>query len=231
MRTFIIGLSIIFFMLSGFITYRALEIPDYDFSYKSKPEKPVVAVTEPEVQSNHEPLASGQDASQIQVEELKATISALEAKLADNQKKTAPQAEATKPENKAPENNEEILAVFGGGTFQSGQVVVSDSLISSVNELVKKVSASPGHHVVIEGHTDNIPIKATAETQYQDNMDLSFLRAKAIAGMLVENGIARERISVIGYGDIRPVTSNDTNEGRAKNRRVEIKLVPGKAEK
>ena len=225
MRIFIIGLSIIFFMLSGFITYRALEIPDYDFSYKSKPAKPVVPVTEPEVQSRREPLAKEQDASQIQVEELKATISELEEKLADSQKKTAPQAETKEPENK-----EQILAVLGVGTFQTGQAVVSDSLISSVNELVKKISASPGHHVVIEGHTDNTPVQATAEKQYQDNMDLSFLRAEAIAGMLVENGISRERISVIGYGDTRPVTDNNTNEGRAKNRRVEIKLVPEKAE-
>jgi len=227
MRIFIIGLSIIFFILSGFITYRALEIPDYDFSYKSKPIKPVVPVTEPEVQSRQEPLASEQEASQIQVEELKATISALEEKLADSQKKPAPKTETTEPENKESENREQVLAVLGGGTFQSGQVVVSDSLISSVNELVKKISASPGHHVVIEGHTDNMPIKATAEKQYQDNMDLSYLRAKAIARMLVENGISREHISVIGYGDTRPVTSNATNEGRAKNRRVEVKLVPG----
>jgi len=225
MRIFIIGLSIIFFMLSGFITYRALEIPDYDFSYKSKPAKPVVPVTEPEVQSRREPLAKEQDASQIQVEELKATISELEEKLADSQKKTAPQAETKEPENK-----EQILAVLGVGTFQTGQAVVSDSLINSVNELIKEISAAPGHHVVIEGHTDNTPVQATAEKQYQDNMDLSFLRAEAIAGMLVENGISRERISVIGYGDTRPVTDNNTNEGRAKNRRVEIKLVPEKAE-
>jgi flagellar motor protein MotB len=225
MRKIIIGLSIIFFILSGVITYRALEMPDYDFSYKSKPAKPVVPVTEPDMQSRHEPLAKEQEASQIQVEKLKATVSTLEEKLADTQKKTA-----TLSETKEPGNREQILAVFGGGTFQSGQVVVSDSLISSVNELVQKVSASPGHRVIIEGHTDNIPIKATAEMQFQDNIDLSFLRAEAIAGMLVENGISRERISVISYGDTRPVTSNNTNEGRAKNRRVEIKLVPDKAE-
>lgn len=235
MRIFIIALSIIFFIMSGFITYRALEIPDYDFSYKNKPVKPVVPVTEPEVQSKQEPLASEQEASKIQVEELKASISEMEKKLADSQKKTAPKPVSTEPENKESENREsesreQVLAVFGGGTFQSGQVVVSDNLINTVNELVKKISASPGHHIVIEGHTDNIPIKAPVETQYKDNMDLSFLRAKEIARMLVENDISRERISVIGYGDTRPVTSNDTNEGRAKNRRVVVKLIPGDRE-
>ena len=149
MRIFIIGLSIIFFILSGLITYRALEIPDYDFSYKSKPAMPVPPVTEPEEQPKTETLAKEPDASQVQVEQLKATISQLEEKLADSQKATAPKAETTETENNKPENNEQVLAVFGGGTFRSGQVVVSDSLIISVNELVQTISSSPGQHVVI----------------------------------------------------------------------------------
>ncbi len=57
-------------------------------------------------------------------------------------------------------------------------------------------------------------------------MDLSFLRAKAVAGILVKYGISPERISVTGYGDTRPIASNETDEGRAKNRRVEVKLIP-----
>jgi outer membrane protein OmpA-like peptidoglycan-associated protein len=57
-------------------------------------------------------------------------------------------------------------------------------------------------------------------------MDLSFLRAKAIANILVFHGLSPDRISVIGYGDTHPIDSNDTEEGRAKNRRVEVKLVP-----
>ncbi len=225
MRIFIIGLSIIFFLLSGLITYRALEIPGYDFSYKSQPGKPVPQVTEPEEQSKPKPIAKEQDASQVQLDKLQATISELQGKLADSQKEPAPKAET-----KEPEKNEQVLAVLGGGTFRSGQAVVSNSIISSLNELVQKISASSGHYVVIEGHTDNIPIKATPGMQHQDNMDLSFRRAKAIARILVENGISRERISVVGYGDTRPVASNYTNEGRAKNRRVEVKLIPGERE-
>ena len=57
-------------------------------------------------------------------------------------------------------------------------------------------------------------------------MELSLLRAKSVASLLVKNGISIERISVTGYGDTRPIASNETAEGRAKNRRVEIKLVP-----
>jgi outer membrane protein OmpA-like peptidoglycan-associated protein len=61
-------------------------------------------------------------------------------------------------------------------------------------------------------------------------MELSFLRAKAIADILVKRGISLERISVIGSGDTRPIDSNETNEGRVKNRRVEVKLIPGDME-
>ncbi len=225
MRIFIISLSIIFFLLSGLITYRALEIPDYDFSYKTKPEKTVENVTRPAEPVKTEPHNMEQEPSKVELDKLKATISELQGKLADSQKESAPKAETTELEK-----NEQVLAVLGGGTFRSGQVVVSEVFTSSVNELVQQISASPSHHVVIEGHTDNIPIKAYPGMKYQDNMDLSYLRANAIARTLVERGISRERISVVGYGDNRPVASNDTIEGRARNRRVEVKLMPGEKE-
>jgi outer membrane protein OmpA-like peptidoglycan-associated protein len=61
-------------------------------------------------------------------------------------------------------------------------------------------------------------------------MELSFLRAKAVGDMLIKNGISSERISVIGYGDTRPIASNETYEGRVKNRRVEVKLLPADRE-
>jgi outer membrane protein OmpA-like peptidoglycan-associated protein len=57
-------------------------------------------------------------------------------------------------------------------------------------------------------------------------VELSFLRAKAVADILVGKGIPFERISVIGYGDTRPIDTNETDEGKLKNRRVEVKLVP-----
>jgi flagellar motor protein MotB len=86
--------------------------------------------------------------------------------------------------------------------------------------------ASPDNRVVIEGHTDNIPIRRSPGKRYLDNMELSFLRAKAVASILVKNGISPERISVVGYGDSRPIDSNETVSGRINNRRVEVKLTP-----
>ncbi|MDV6347288.1 OmpA family protein [Nitrosomonas sp. Is35] len=114
------------------------------------------------------------------------------------------------------------VTVFGGKTFRSGQDVVQDVAYSAIENLVQEIAAFPNSRILIEGHTDNIPTGKSGS----DNMDLSLRRAKAIANILVLNGIPKDRISVNGYGDTQPITSNNTEEGRAKNRRVEVKLLP-----
>jgi len=119
-----------------------------------------------------------------------------------------------------------ILAVLGDGMFGTGQDIVSEDLKDAVRALIQDIVASPNHRVIVEGHTDNIPIKLSNGKRYTDNMGLSLLRAKAVSQILVENGIPSNRISLVGYGDTRPIASNETEEGRAKNRRVEVKLVP-----
>ena len=80
--------------------------------------------------------------------------------------------------------------------------------------------------VSIEGHTDASKPSRTAE-DYATNWELSAARAVAVARYLVEAcGLAPERVSVAAYGDTRPVAPNDTKEGRAENRRVEVVLLP-----
>lgn len=133
-------------------------------------------------------------------------------------------------EPKKPKKKIRVLAVFGGGTFRSGQIIIKRDMMNAVDKLVPEILESPDHRVFIEGHTDNIPIRSSSGLRYRDNMELSFLRAKAIADILVKRGIPLERISVIGYGDTRPIDSNETDEGRVKNRRVEVKLIPGDME-
>lgn len=118
-----------------------------------------------------------------------------------------------------------VLAVFSDGTFRSGEFVMNNNLKTAIQKLGPDIKASPGHRVVIEGHTDNI--RPSSGKKYMDNIELSFLRANAVALQLVKSGVALDRISVIGYGDTHPIASNNTSEGRARNRRVEVKLVPG----
>jgi len=223
MRNLLIGLSIGCFVLSGIVIFKALGIPAQHTRYEMTPSEP--ESTSPESEELLGQLAKEQEANRALLEELQATI----ANLADELAKT--EEDETRANAKTGETKKEtrVLAVLGSGTFRSGQAGIrdtSETLKDIVKELVRDISTSPDHRVVIEGHTDNIPIKPSSATWYRDNMDLSFLRAKAVADLLVSNGISLERISVIGYGDTRPIASNETVEGRAKNRRVVVKLIP-----
>jgi chemotaxis protein MotB len=87
--------------------------------------------------------------------------------------------------------------------------------------LIKNV---PENQIGIEGHTDNEPIKYSG---WKSNWELSTARALSVLHYLIdEKGISPYRISAIGYGEYRPVTSNNTKEGRQLNRRVEIVILP-----
>jgi chemotaxis protein MotB len=76
--------------------------------------------------------------------------------------------------------------------------------------------------VVVEGHTDNIPVDTA---KYKSNWELSSDRALSVLQALLAYGVPDNRLSIAGYGDTRPVRSNDTAEGRAYNRRVDIVII------
>lgn len=213
MRFIIIGLSIIFFTLSAIIMLKAqgLPLPVQKTSYQDNREE----VTS---ESNNiiKKLAEDQETNRAIVADLQATITQLEDKL-----KTKEQVlESIKTTDS--ENTPRTLAVFDGGTFRPGKIAINDVALSTIEDFVREISAAQGSRVIIEGHTDNIPTGKL----HIDNLDLSLRRARAIANILVSHGISSDRISVIGYGDAQPIDSNDTEEGRAKNRRVEVKLIP-----
>lgn len=215
MRFIILGLAIIFFTLSAFITFKALGLPVHETSSQNIP-------IEPPSESNKVVNKSTEEAATD-----KAVVADLEAKIAqlEDKLKTKEQAlESIKTPDA--EKGPQTLAVFGGGTFHPGQVAIADAAFATINNIVGTIAASPGRRVVIEGHTDNIPTGKL----HDDNMDLSLRRARVIANSVVAHGISPDRISVIGYGDARPIDSNDTAEGRAKNRRVEVILMPKKGE-
>lgn len=215
MRKIIIGAAILCFTLSAIITFKALGIPDAAHSsgdnLKDAPSQSDAVMKK---------SAEEQDANRAVVADLQATIARLEDKLTTKEE-TIKNMKAEGGDSKS-----RTLTVFGGGTFRSGQDVINDISFSTIEALVSEISASPNSRVIIEGHTDNVPINLSSNRRYRDNMDLSFQRAKAIANILVFHGISKDRISVIGYGDTRPIAPNDTEEGRSRNRRVEVKLVP-----
>jgi len=78
------------------------------------------------------------------------------------------------------------------------------------------------HAIQVEGHTDTTPI---ATTLFPSNWELSAVRASSVVRLFIENGVAKQRLTALGYGDTRPVDANDTPEQRQRNRRVEVVIL------
>jgi chemotaxis protein MotB len=91
-----------------------------------------------------------------------------------------------------------------------------------LDTLVERLRTMP-NEIRVEGHTDNIPI---ATALYPSNWELSSARATTVGRYLVEHSeVAPRRISAAGYGEFRPVAPNDSREGRARNRRVDLVVL------
>ncbi|MDD5506107.1 MAG: OmpA family protein [Candidatus Omnitrophica bacterium] len=121
-----------------------------------------------------------------------------------------------------------VITVVGDLLFDSGKSKIRPeaySLLGKVSEILKDNMSQ--FNVGIEGHTDNVPIKLSG---WKSNWELSTARALSVLHYLVnDQGIAPERLSAIGYGEYRPVDSNETVDGRKQNRRVEIVILPNVA--
>lgn len=110
--------------------------------------------------------------------------------------------------------------------FQTGSWAVGTEGKKAVTELGKVLAVNPEITVLIEGHTDNDKF-AGAVGQIENNWDLSTKRATAIVSILAENkAINKQSLTAAGRGEYSPLASNETAEGKAKNRRIEIILTP-----
>lgn len=111
--------------------------------------------------------------------------------------------------------------------FSSGSADTSEQAQKIFDEIadILKGYSNP---VQVEGFTDNIPIKSV---KYPTNWELSTARASAIVKYLASKGIAPERLSAVGYGEYQPVAANDTEQGRAQNRRVTIMVAKRKMDR
>ncbi len=107
--------------------------------------------------------------------------------------------------------------------FPSGSAVVNPKGKEALGKLAQVLNSNPDINVMIEGHTDSVPIKG----RYEDNWALSVARSTAIVRILTNNyKVDPERITASGRSKYEPVDTNDTAEGRARNRRTEIILAP-----
>ncbi|MCM8823454.1 MAG: flagellar motor protein MotB [Candidatus Omnitrophica bacterium] len=110
-----------------------------------------------------------------------------------------------------------IISLTESLMFHSGEARILPEALPVLEVICEKLKYLP-NNIAIEGHTDNIPIRTK---DFPSNWELSVARAVNVLKYLIEKqGIDPQRVSASGYGEYRPVAGNDTDEGRAKNRRV-----------
>jgi chemotaxis protein MotB len=116
-----------------------------------------------------------------------------------------------------------VISLREAGFFDSGSATPKAAALPALHQIADRLGATP-YDLRIEGHTDNVPIH-TAE--FDSNWELSSARATHIARLFLEmKAIPADRLSAAGYAEFHPLASNDTAEGRAENRRVDLVVLP-----
>jgi len=186
------------------------------------PESPVPepsAAASPQPQAGHlqtavADIAREQAASRELVTELRTTVAHLQEQIARQS--------AAAPVN---ELQGRTVVVLGGDLFPPGQEALAPGVAKAVRSVLPELMNDTRQAVSVEGHSDSRPIRTPAGKPFKDNAELSLARARAVAALLKKDGVGAERIRLKGWGDTRPLVSNDTAEGRDLNRRVEIRLL------
>ncbi|ABG59692.1 OmpA family protein [Cytophaga hutchinsonii] len=111
-----------------------------------------------------------------------------------------------------------LQKAFDNLLFETGSDVIVSSSFQSLDDLAKVLRNNPLYNLYIEGHTDNVG-------DDEANLDLSKRRAISVKNYLVSKGVGAARLTTDGFGEARPVDTNDTPEGRKKNRRVEMHIL------
>ncbi len=119
--------------------------------------------------------------------------------------------------------NRMVVELPEGILFDSGRADLKEAGEATLTEVAQVLREIQDRQFQIAGHTDNVPIRSR---RFRSNWELSAQRAVNVARWLIEQGVPANRISAAGYADTQPVASNDSPEGRAQNRRIEIVLVP-----
>lgn len=120
-------------------------------------------------------------------------------------------------------NNKMVVEMASAILFPSGSDKLSDDGAEALTQVAGILSEINDRSFQVAGHTDNVPIK---KRRFKSNWDLSSARAVSVVKHLVENGVPAGNISAAGYADTQPVADNETEDGKAQNRRIEIVLLP-----
>lgn len=121
-------------------------------------------------------------------------------------------------------NGRVVIGMASDVLFASGSADLSPDGKANVAEVARLLARRAGQHLFqVEGHTDNVPITTA---QFPDNWHLGAARAITVASFMIAQGFPAAHLSAATFGDTTPVASNDTDVGRAQNRRIEIVLLP-----
>ncbi len=116
-----------------------------------------------------------------------------------------------------------VVELPEGVLFDSGRAEIKDEGKATLQRVAQVLSQIPNREFLVAGHTDNVPIHSH---RFPSNWELSAARGVVVARFLADNGMSANSIGAAGYADTQPVATNDTPEGRAQNRRIEIVLMP-----
>ena len=122
------------------------------------------------------------------------------------------------------EQDEVIIRLASQDSFRSGSADLTQGFSALLGEVARTIDLADAREVRVEGHSDNLPIAFS--DVFRSNWDLSSARASAVTNLLLADpALADIQFSVVGFADTVPIASNETPEGRAQNRRIDIKLA------
>jgi len=107
--------------------------------------------------------------------------------------------------------------------FASGSAGVNTEGQKALKQIANALAAFPDRRFQVEGHTDDVPIQSA---RFPSNWELSTARALSVVHLMIREGVAPQNLSAAGFGEFHPRATNDTKEGRALNRRIEIIMLP-----
>ncbi len=121
--------------------------------------------------------------------------------------------------------NKLTLALANSDLFSTGDATVTLGGTSLLERIGAVLHGSRYQGIEVAGHTDNTPFRSDVRKGFRDNQELSRARADYAAQILINGGLQNDRVKAVGYGDSKPMTTNDTDRGRSKNRRLEIVIT------
>lgn len=121
-----------------------------------------------------------------------------------------------------------IVSIPQDVLFESSRFALKEEGKETLRSLASSLKNVDDHRILVAGHTDNVPVSKKS-VDFKDNWELSTMRALSSTKLLSQSGVSGEHLAAVGFGSTDPVASNDTEANRAKNRRVELMLVPNLA--